>query len=100
MRSPSTNEIMLEPDAPCPRILVVDDEAAMTKVLCDILTEQGYETVGLSTGTAALEALRESGFDLLLADMNMHGMDGIALLQAALKIDPNLVSVIMNGKGT
>jgi len=91
---------MLMSDAPTARILIVDDEAAQMKALCDTLTNHGYATVGFTTGTAALAALREAEFDLLLADLMMPEMDGITLLRAALATDPNLVGIIMTGEGT
>lgn len=87
-------------DAPTARILIVDDEAAQMKALCDTLTDHGYATVGFTTGTAALAALKEAGFDLLLADLMMPEMDGITLLRAALATDSNLVGIIMTGEGT
>jgi len=86
--------------APRTRLLIADDEAALMKALCDTLRGEGYETVGVTSGEAALAALRESRFDLLLADLMMPRMDGIELLRAAFEIDPDLVGVIMTGEGT
>lgn len=88
------------PETPLARILIVDDEVAQMKALCDTLREQGYETEGFSAGQAALDALRQRNFDLLLTDLMMPEIDGIALLQAALQTDANLVCIIMTGKGT
>lgn len=82
------------------RLLIVDDEVAQMHALCNTLEQQGYEAVGCSNGTAALTALRQTPFDLLLADLMMPGMNGIALLRAALEIDPMLVGIIMTGEGT
>ncbi|MBI2503030.1 MAG: response regulator [Candidatus Latescibacteria bacterium] len=82
------------------RVMVVDDEPELLKALCKILREQGYETVGFAAGREALEALEQQDFDLLLTDLMMPGMDGIALLRAALEIDRHLVGVIMTGQGT
>jgi diguanylate cyclase (GGDEF)-like protein/PAS domain S-box-containing protein len=82
------------------RILVVDDEAANVRALCDTLRDQGYDASGFTAGEEALQALRERQFDLLLTDLMMPGMDGVALLAAALKVDPQLVGVLMTGKGT
>lgn len=82
------------------RLLVVDDEAAQMRALCDTLEDEGYEVVGCSNGAAALAALRSAPVDLLLADLMMPGMNGIDLLRAALEIDPLLVGVIMTGEGT
>ena len=83
-----------------PRLLIVDDEAAHMQALCDTLEDHGYETVGCQNGEAALAALQSSPFDLLLADLMMPGMSGIALLREAIAIDPTLVGIIMTGEGT
>jgi two-component system sensor histidine kinase/response regulator len=83
-----------------PRILIVDDETAQMKALCNTLKDHGYETVGYSSAKAALAELEKTGFDLLLSDLMMPEMNGIELLQAALKTDPNIVCVIMTGEGT
>ena len=82
------------------RILVVDDEAAQMKALCDTLPGADYEPVGFTDGRAALAELRRARCDLLLADLMMPGMDGIELLRAAQQIDPDLVGIIMTGDGT
>jgi two-component system sensor histidine kinase/response regulator len=91
---------MIMSDTPSARILIVDDEAAQMTALCDTLKDHGYETVGFTAGQTALEALRESQFDLLLADLMMPEMDGLALLHAALQEDDNLAGIIMTGEGT
>lgn len=83
-----------------PKILIVDDEIVHMKALCNTLRDQGYETVGFSSPSAALAQLEHTEFDLLLTDLMMPEMDGIALLQAALKKRPNLVGIIMTGEGT
>ncbi|HTD67356.1 MAG TPA: response regulator [Candidatus Limnocylindria bacterium] len=87
-------------DSPLARLLIVDDEAPQMKALCDTLRDHGYETVGFTNGHAALEALEKSKFDLLLSDLMMPEIDGIALLAAALEKDPDLVGIIMTGQGT
>jgi len=88
------------PYAPVARILIVDDEPALLKSLGDTLRAKGYETVGCVAGEAALEALRGAPFDLLLADLRMPGMNGIALVQAAQQYDAQLVSIVMTGEGS
>lgn len=85
---------------PTARILIVDDEVPQMKALCDTLRDQGYDTFGFSSPRAALAAMREEKFDLLLADLMMPEMDGIALLKAAQELDPTLVGIIMTGEGT
>ncbi len=59
------------------RILVVDDEPQIRRVLKATLTAQGYEVFAARTGEEALEALRTNRPDLILLDMNMPGMGGL-----------------------
>jgi signal transduction histidine kinase len=87
-------------EAPQPRILIVDDEAAQMKALCDTLGMEGYATTGYNSARRALEALRKQEFDLLLTDLMMPDMDGIALIAAAREITPDLVGVMMTGHAT
>jgi signal transduction histidine kinase len=82
------------------RILVVDDERALMKALCETLEAEGYEPVGFTSASDAVAALREEPFDLLLTDLMMPGMDGIALIRAAMGVDPNLVCLLITGHGT
>jgi hypothetical protein len=85
---------------PLARILIVDDDEANLHALCNTLRDHGYEIEGATAGEDALELLRQSSFDLLLSDLMMPGMDGVALLTEALKIDPYLVGILMTGAGT
>lgn len=82
------------------RILVVDDEHALMRMLCDTLDEAGYETIGCTSGTEALAELASAEVDLLLTDLRMPDMDGTTLLREACKQDPMLVGVMMTGAGT
>lgn len=93
-------------DAPLARVLVVDDERALATALCHILTAEGYSADAAASGPDALAALRAAfaheatRFDVLITDLMMPGMDGIALLLEAHAIDNDLVSIIMTGHGT
>lgn len=87
-------------DSPLARILIVDDEAPQMKALCETLKDHQYEAIGFTSAKAALEALNDSQFDLLLSDLMMPEMNGITFLGAALEKDPNLVGIIMTGQGT
>jgi two-component system, sensor histidine kinase and response regulator len=88
------------PAAPVPRLLIVDDEAALMTALRDTLRDEGYRVTGVTSGTEALAALKRSKFDLVLTDLMMPKMDGIALLSGAFAIDPFLVAIIMTGHGS
>ena len=64
------------------RILVVDDDPQIRRVMRVTLTGQSYEVDDAKSGDAALDKLRESRFDLVLLDMNMPGMDGLETCRA------------------
>ena len=80
-------------------LLVVDDEPASMRALCDTLEYEGYQTYGYTSAAEALAAMRERSFDLLLADLQMPGTNGIDLMKSAQLVDPTLVAVIMTGHG-
>jgi signal transduction histidine kinase len=90
---------------PAPRLLIVDDETRLRQALCDLLETKGYTTTGVSSGKEALEHLNATSdaathFDVLITDLMMPNMDGIALLRAAGELSPDLVSIVMTGHGT
>ena len=77
------------------RIMVVDDAAFMRMMLKDILTKGGYDVVGeAENGLKAIEKYKELTPDLVLMDITMPEMDGIAALKAIKANDPG-ASVIM-----
>jgi signal transduction histidine kinase len=81
-------------------ILIVDDEATHLKALCDTLSIEGYITTAAPSARSALDMLRAQPFDVLLTDLMMPGMDGIALLNAAREITPDIACIVMTGHGT
>ncbi len=83
-----------------PRLLVVDDETAQMQALCDTLTLEGFEIRGFASPSEALAALQPGQFDLLLTDLMMPEMDGIALIAAARKVDSAIGAIVMTGHGT
>ena len=87
------------PTTPLAKLLIVDDEVAQMKALCNTLEEEGYATTGFTVANEALAALRRQPFDLVLTDLMMPEMDGIALLRAAQEIDAHVVGIVMTGHG-
>jgi CheY-like chemotaxis protein len=80
------------------RLLIADDEQPVRDVLTRALSLDGHEVRTAPDGAAALEALSSEGpFDLLLTDIRMPIMDGIALALAAARDYPELVIVLMTG---
>ncbi|MBV9462149.1 MAG: response regulator [Bradyrhizobium sp.] len=82
-----------------PRVLIVDDEASMRALVARAIAMDGHETVTAQDGAEALEILtREGGaFDLLLTDIQMPIMDGIALALSAARDFPSLTILLMTG---
>ena len=81
------------------RILVAEDEAALRAMVQRGLTQAGHEVAVAADGAEALELINRAGakFDLLLADIRMPLMDGIALALAAARDYPDLVILLMTG---
>jgi two-component system sensor histidine kinase/response regulator len=82
------------------RLLIVDDETAQMRALCDTLAYEGYETRGFDSPVQALATLRAGEYDLLLTDLMMPGMDGIGLIEKVREIDPDIGAIVMTGHGT
>jgi DNA-binding NtrC family response regulator len=82
------------------RILVVDDERAMRMGVSEVLERQGFAVTAVDSGAAALTALGEGGFALVLSDMRMPVMTGPELLAAVQERHPGLPMVMMTAYGT
>ena len=81
------------------RILVAEDEAALRGQIVRALMADGHDAVAAADGGEALDVLvRENGrFDVLLTDIKMPVMDGIALALAAARDYPDLIILLMTG---
>jgi two-component system cell cycle response regulator CpdR len=82
-----------------PRVLIADDEESMRALVARAIAMDGHQTVTAQDGAEALEILtREEGaFDLLLTDIQMPIMDGIALALTAARDFPRLTILLMTG---
>lgn len=80
-----------------PKILVVDDEPNVLLTMSAILRQEGYDVEEASAGHLALQALAERSFDLVLTDLNMPGVDGMAVLEAVQKHAPDTVTLVITG---
>jgi two-component system response regulator AtoC len=81
-------------------VLVVDDEEAMRHLLTVMLADRGYDVRAVSSGEDALRELAARDYDLVLSDVRMPRMDGIALLRKALELRPDLTFIVMSAYGT
>ena len=70
------------------RVLVVDDEPANVRMLRYVLSHKGYETAEATDGLQALELLAQSRFDLVISDVRMPRMDGVALARHIVYSEP------------
>ena len=82
------------------RALVVDDERRMRRLLQVMLEQLGVASVGAETGEEALERFEAEKFDVVLTDLRMPGMDGIALLEKIRERDPEVPVVVLTAYGT
>ncbi len=87
-------------NAPRPRLLVVDDDAAAVESLREIFDREGFGVRTASSGEEGLDVLRSEDFDVVLADLRMPGMDGMDLLRAVKALRPDTEVVIMTAFGT
>lgn len=83
-----------------PRILVVDDEPNVLLTLRAILMQEGYSVDACGGGAQALKAIRERHYDLVLTDLKMPDVDGLAVLAEVRKCSPNTVTVMLTGFGS
>lgn len=79
------------------RVLVVDDEASIRDLLQKTLALAEYDVDTAADGGTALGLLRDSEYDLLVADLKMPGMDGLTLIRQARRLRSDLPVVIVTG---
>jgi two-component system cell cycle response regulator CpdR len=79
------------------RILIAEDEDSLRRFVARALQMDGHETVEAGDGADALELLQTGSFDLLLSDIRMPVMDGIALATASADLTPSMPILLMTG---
>jgi len=82
------------------RVLIADDEETFRRVLAHELSGMGFEVRGVSGGTAALAALHEEDYDVLLLDVKMPDMDGLTVQKAVRDSHPLVEVILLTGYGT
>jgi len=83
------------------KILIIEDEASIRRVLVKILTEENtqYEVFEAEDGLIGTEMIKNADFDLVLCDIKMPKMDGVEVLEAVKKIKPEIPMVMISGHG-
>jgi PAS domain S-box-containing protein len=87
-------------NTPIGRVLIVDDDPDVLKIVRELIAEFGYEAVGCSSGKEALKLVKRKKYDLLLTDLFLPEIDGIKLMQNVREIDPYVICLMVTGKGT
>jgi two-component system response regulator AtoC len=82
------------------KVLIVDDERKMRRVLQILLEQMGLESVAAESGEAALEHLGTEKADLVLTDLKMPGMNGVELLSRVRTLDPDVPVIVLTAHGT
>jgi DNA-binding response OmpR family regulator len=82
------------------RILIVDDEEQLRTSLHELLSLEGYEVETAESGKEALQMLPEGGYDLMLLDLRMPGIDGIEVMRSASKSSPDTRIIVLTGHGS
>ena len=83
------------------KILIIEDEAAIRRVLTKILTEESkdYQVEEASDGLEGINKIRDEDYDLVLCDIKMRKMDGVEVLEAVKKLKPDVPMVMISGHG-
>jgi DNA-binding NtrC family response regulator len=82
------------------RILIVDDEEGMRRLLSRVLSREGYETSAVGSGAEALRQVASERFDLVVTDIKMPEMDGLQLLAELKEYEPSLPIIVITAYGT
>src|SRR5882724_3933159 len=81
-------------------LLIVEDEAPLRQAIAEQLADHGYHVVQAGSGEAALERLAEFAFDIIVTDLRPPGIDGSAVVDAAVERYPDIVAIVVTGYGT
>ena len=82
------------------KVLVVDDEADICKVIQFLLEREGYSVVCACSGKEAIEAIHKDNFNAILTDWKLGGLDGLAMLKKVREITPITPVIIMSAFGS
>ncbi|MDO9080004.1 MAG: sigma-54 dependent transcriptional regulator, partial [Desulfuromonadales bacterium] len=82
------------------KILIVDDEEGMRRLLDRLLSREGYETATVGSGKDAIRQMRADTFDLVVTDIKMPEMDGLQLLDEIKAYNPSLPVIVITAYGT
>ncbi|MCK2149272.1 response regulator [Marinobacter alexandrii] len=92
-----SSEPVAEAPLPSAKLLLVDDEDNILRSLQRVLRKEPYELTTATSGDQAIGLMEEQGFDLVISDARMPGMDGPTLLATIKKKDPSCIRILLTG---
>src|SRR6267142_5180843 len=81
-------------------LLLVEDESALREAVAEQLTDRGYHVEQADSGETAVERLADFAFDIIITDLRLPGIDGSAVVEAAVERYPDIVAIVITGYGT
>jgi two-component system, OmpR family, response regulator len=82
------------------KILLVDDEVAFANNIAKLISKRGYDIITVHNGESAVKAVAENDFDVIVLDLKMPGMDGMAALKLIKGKKPEVEVIILTGHGS
>ena len=81
-------------------LLIVEDEASLREITAERLSEHGYRVTQADTGETACSLLADFAFDIVITDLRLPGMDGMAVIEKARELYSEIITVVVTGYGT
>src|SRR5712664_638879 len=81
-------------------LLLVEDEGPLRQAVAEQLADRGYSVEQAESGEAALARLAEFAFDVIVTDLRLPGIDGSAVVEAAVGRYPDIIAIVVTGYGT
>src|SRR5436190_2827896 len=81
-------------------LLLVEDEAPLRQAIADQLSDRGYHVEQAESGEAAIARLADFAFDIIITDLRLPGVDGSAVIEAAVARYPDIIAIVVTGYGT
>src|SRR5436190_2541111 len=81
-------------------VLLVEDETPLRQAIAEQLSDRGYHVEQAESGEIAVALLADFAFDIILTDLRLPGIDGSAVVEAAVERYPDIVAIVITGYGT
>src|SRR5438093_108256 len=81
-------------------LLIVEDEAPLRQAIAEQLSDHGYRVQQAESGEVALTRLADFAFDFIITDLRLPGVDGSAVVEAAVERYPHIIAIVVTGYGT